>query len=283
MPPLALVFVVIAATCHAAWNFSLKKAEDKEVITWWAITLGASSMLPLVSPQAALPAAIWPYILGSAVAEVIYYWILIRAYEQADFSLAYPIARGAAPALLMFWSMLLMNERPTSLGLTGVIFILAGLMNVARGEKAHNLRGMHAKGVALALIVAVMISIYSFIDAAAVRMVAPLPYLAMVHALTGFFLLPLVVQRHGWRAILAKGRFHFPHIAWIAVLMPLGYILVLKAYAMAPVSYVGAMREVSIVFAAFAGWRWLGEDFGRRRSLGALLIFGGILLVAIGG
>jgi drug/metabolite transporter (DMT)-like permease len=112
-------------------------------------------------------------------------------------------------------------------------------------------------------------------------MVAPLPYLAMVHALTGLFIMPLVVKRHGWRAIFAKGRAHLLRIGWIAVLMPLGYVLVLKAYAMAPVSYVGAMREVSIVIAALAGWRWLGEDFGKRRSLGAMLIFGGILLVAI--
>jgi len=43
------------------------------------------------------------------------------------------------------------------------------------------------------------------------------------------------------------------------------------------------MREVSIVFAALIGWRRLGESFGRTRILGAILIFGSILIIAIAG
>jgi drug/metabolite transporter (DMT)-like permease len=35
------------------------------------------------------------------------------------------------------------------------------------------------------------------------------------------------------------------------------------------------------VFAALVGWRWLGEGFGGWRVTGALLIFAGILVIAI--
>jgi drug/metabolite transporter (DMT)-like permease len=49
------------------------------------------------------------------------------------------------------------------------------------------------------------------------------------------------------------------------------------------VGYAGAVREVSIVFAALAGWRWLGEPLGRWRLAGAVMIFVGIGLVAIAG
>jgi drug/metabolite transporter (DMT)-like permease len=38
-----------------------------------------------------------------------------------------------------------------------------------------------------------------------------------------------------------------------------------------------------IVFAALIGWRWLDESFGRARILGAMLIFVGILIIAIVG
>src|SRR5262249_61149302 len=58
------------------------------------------------------------------------------------------------------------------------------------------------------------------------------------------------------------------------------YILVLQAYRIASVSYAGAIREISVVFGALAGWRWLGEGFGLPRTIGALLIFLGILVIA---
>jgi multidrug transporter EmrE-like cation transporter len=113
-------------------------------------------MLPVVLSQTTLPATIWPYLLASALAEAVYYRILIRAYERVDFSLAYPVARGTAPALIVLWSMIFLGEHHRSFGLAGVIFILAGLMIVARGETARKLHGMHAKGLILALLVAVM-------------------------------------------------------------------------------------------------------------------------------
>lgn len=67
------------------------------------------------------------------------------------------------------------------------------------------------------------------------------------------------------------------------LLSVLTYILVLQAFSMARVSYGGAIREISIVFAAFIGWRWLGEGFGLARTIGAALMFTGILVVAIAG
>jgi drug/metabolite transporter (DMT)-like permease len=63
----------------------------------------------------------------------------------------------------------------------------------------------------------------------------------------------------------------------------LTYILVLQAYAISRVSYAGSVREVSIVFAALLGWRLLGERFGIARMIGAILITGGILIIAISG
>jgi drug/metabolite transporter (DMT)-like permease len=58
------------------------------------------------------------------------------------------------------------------------------------------------------------------------------------------------------------------------------YGLVLTAYTMAPLAYAGAIREVSVVFAALAGWLWLGESFGARRLAGAVTVFAGILVLA---
>jgi len=64
-------------------------------------------------------------------------------------------------------------------------------------------------------------------------------------------------------------------------LLVLTYWLVLLAYSAGHIAYAGAVREISVVFAALIGWRWLGEGFGLARFSGALLIFAGILMIAV--
>ena len=283
MPLLAIVFVLIAAVCHAAWNFLLKKVEDKQLVTWWAIMVGVLAALPLILPHAALPTTIWPYLLASAATETIYYLALIHAYEKADFSLIYPFARGAAPVFITLWSIIFLDETPAPAGLAGIALIRCGMVIVGQGQASPPGQRVRARDVLLAVFVAALISIYSVIDAAAVRQMAPLPYLMLVFALSGIFLTPFVLKRYGWRVMAAQGRKSALHIGVIAVLMPLGYTLVLKAYAFAQASYIGAIREMSIVFAALAGWRWLGEGFGGRRTAGALLMVAGILIIALAG
>jgi len=121
------------------------------------------------------------------------------------------------------------------------------------------------------------------IDGAAVKFVAPAPYTALVLALAVPLITPVALFRADRRALLAEGRRHWPRILLTGGLMQISYSLVLFAYARSPVSYAGAIREVSIIFAALAGWRWLNEPLGRRRLAGAVLICLGILIIAVAG
>jgi drug/metabolite transporter (DMT)-like permease len=68
----------------------------------------------------------------------------------------------------------------------------------------------------------------------------------------------------------------------VGILPSIPYFLILRVYAISGVSYAGALREVSIVFAAFAGRFLLGEPFGVTR-LGSLLIFASIVVIAVAG
>jgi drug/metabolite transporter (DMT)-like permease len=58
------------------------------------------------------------------------------------------------------------------------------------------------------------------------------------------------------------------------------YLFALAAYSIAPLNYSGAIREVSVVIGAFAGWKILGERLGPLRLVGAAIIFTGILIIA---
>jgi drug/metabolite transporter (DMT)-like permease len=285
MPLRALLLVLAAAAMHTGWNFLVKRAKDKQIFTWWAIIVGALVYLPLLTLYRPIPAQIWPYALSSACVEAVYYRTLVHAYTHGDFSLVYPVARGAAPALLAVWAILFLGERPQRAGIAGLALLLVGLLVVGSGHWRSQRQGvlLPRAGLGAALSTALCISIYSAIDGAAVRLMAPTPYTVLVFALTGLFVAPLVLRQYGYHDVMAVWQTDWVRILAVGMLMLLTYMLVLQAYAIAHVSYVGALREVSIVLAALAGWRWLGEAFGAVRTVGALLIFAGIVVIATAG
>ena len=131
--------------------------------------------------------------------------------------------------------------------------------------------------------VACCISIYSVIDGAAVRIAPPIPYTVAVIGVSALLMAPAVLARYGRQAVAGEWRANWPRIVLVGILTLVTYALVLQAYALGRVSYAGAIREISVVFAALVGWRWLGEGFGGWRVAGALLIFAGILVIAIVG
>ncbi len=60
------------------------------------------------------------------------------------------------------------------------------------------------------------------------------------------------------------------------------YGLVLVAVQHATVGYVTALRESSVVLAALAGWKLLGEGDHRRRLTSAGIVLAGLLVLVLG-
>ena len=285
VPLTALGLLLVAAVMHTTWNLLVKRAKEKQVFIWCSLIAGVIIFSPLIFTSSLFIVSIWPYLLSSAFVEAIYYITLIRAYENGDFSLVYPMARGAAPAFLLIWATLFLGERPRLFGLVGIALLVFGLIIVG-GKTWWSLRkttGFSKSTLALALGVACCISVYTAIDGAAVHHVSPLPYTVLVIALTVLFITPAVVMRYGNTAIVDELRTNWIRITLVGLFTLLAYILALKAYTLARVSYAGSVREISVVFAAFVGWRWLGESFGVIRLIGAMFIFAGILVIAFAG
>ena len=285
MPLTALGLLLAAAMMHTTWNLLVKRAKEKQVFIWCSLIVGTIIFSPLLLTSPLLLVTTWPYLISSALVEAIYYITLIRAYENGDFSLVYPMARGAAPAFLLILATFFLGERPRFFGLIGIALLVFGLIIVG-GKTWWTLRktsGFSKSALALALGVACCISIYTAIDGAAVHHVSPLPYTVLVIALAALFITPAVVKRYGNDAIANEWRANWLRITLVGLFTLLAYMLALKAYTIARVSYAGSVREISVVFAAFVGWRWLGESFGAIRLVGAMFIFAGILVIAFAG
>ncbi len=285
MPVQALLLVFTAAIMHTAWNFLVKRVTEKQVFTWWTLIAGWLLYFPLIWIDWPIPPAIWPYAIISALVEAAYFVALVRAYEHGDFSLVYPIARGAAPAMIAVWALLFLGEQPGVWGTAGLTVLIIGL-TVVGGAGILTGRGavkVSAESVPTALFLAFCISVYSAIDAAAVRMMPARSYAALVLVITSIMLAPILYSRYGTRAILAGFRKYPVRIFAVAFVMPVAYILVLNAYKLTKVSYAAAGREVSVIIAALAGWLLMGEEFGPIRTIGAALIFFGIMIIAVSG
>jgi drug/metabolite transporter (DMT)-like permease len=284
----ALLLLLAAAILHAGWNLLVKQAGEKHVFTWWAVVAGSLLFAPVLLWTAPWPSRVWPYALASALCETAYFIALATAYRLADFSLAYPLARGTAPALLALGAVVLLKEKLRLGGVLGLSLLVLGLLVVGTtGTKRTARTSRTAKhswaGIGSALAVAVLIALYTVIDGGAVRFVPPAAYNVLVLGLTALFLTPFILIRYDRRTLLAEWRQHWPRIIAVGALLMLSYGLVLFAYTLAPVAYAGAIREVSIVFAALAGWRWLNEPLGPWRVAGAILICAGIGLIALAG
>jgi drug/metabolite transporter (DMT)-like permease len=284
MPIAAIFLLLLSATLHALWNLLLKKSEEKYIAMGWQVILSGIFAFLLLLFTGFPPRSMWLFALVSMLLEAVYFILLSNAYSDHDFSLVYPIARGTAPAFLMLWSVLFLHETLTPGGILGVGMIVAGMVVIGATSLIQS-RGsrLHLRGVLIALSVALIISLYTLIDGTAVKNGPPLPY-----ALTMFMFVPFVtttynIRRFGWKYFAAGWNGPRLPILFAAVLGVVAYLLALIAYTFAPLSYSGAIREVSVVIGAFLGWRFLSEQMGGRRVLGAAVIFTGILIIALFG
>jgi drug/metabolite transporter (DMT)-like permease len=279
-----VLLLLAAAVLHAAWNLLLKPAKHRHVLMWGALVVTTVAFLPLLTFRPPI-SHVWLFVGTSAILEAAYYALLMTAYGTGDFSVVYPVARGTAPALLATWAVIFLRERPGAAGLTGMGLIVAGLLTVgATGSVPGRPRLRHpARGTSFALVLALLISIYSVVDGAAVKRADPFAYTVIVFALTTLVLTPLVLGRYGWPKVADVLGANLVRVIAVGVLQGLAYMIVLYVYSRAQVSYAGAIRESSIVLGALAGWLYLGEPFGRVRLAGSLVMFVGIVLIALAG
>jgi drug/metabolite transporter (DMT)-like permease len=278
----AIGILFISAVLHTSWNLLIKQSDDKYIVTFWMVAFGGVFALVALFFTGLPPRQMWGYAIISVCVEVAYFITLSYAYHDNDFSLVYPVARGTAPAFLALWSFVFLHETLTSGGRFGLALIIGGLIIIGVNTLMQShVTHLHFKGIAVALFIALLISIYSTIDGAAVKNGYPMPYVMTMFTLVPVVISPFIFIQYKWsqiKATLANQPFRIPLAGVIGVL---AYLMAVFAYSIAPLSYAGAVREVSVVIGALAGWWFLKERMGGVRVLGAAIIFSGILIIAI--
>lgn len=284
MPILAIALLFLSASLHTLWNLLLKQSRHKVIASWWIVSIGAIMFMPGLLLTGLPPREIWHFAFISAGLEAAYMLTLSLAYKNSDFSLVYPMARGTAPAFLLLWSLLFLHERLTGWGLAGLAMIISGLILTGTSSLIQNWTNLpNIKGIAAALATAFLISVYTFVDGIAVKRGPALPYGLLMFTLIPLWSTPFVLRSYGWSQVFGEWKMQPGRFLVTGFLGVLAYLIALYAYSFAPISYSGAIREISVVLGALAGWRFLGENLGPVRVVGAFVIFIGILVVALFG
>lgn len=286
MTALALALILAAAFIHASWNYFLKRSGGGTVFVWLFATLSALIYAPVAAlvigwQRPDFGSVHYGLMFASAVLHTAYYLLLDRGYRSGDLSVVYPLARGTGPLITIVCAVLLLQERPTPIAVTGALLIGGGAVALTGDPRKLRQSGnLHAVG--FALLTGCMIASYTLVDKVAVAAWLIPPLVQDWAANLGRVLLmtPLALRLRSdigptWRRAKKE-------IVAVALLCPLSYILVLTAMVFTPVSYVAPAREVSILVAAFMGTQLLAERDAARRLAAAAAMVAGIVCLALG-
>src|ERR1700761_2631267 len=76
----------------------------------------------------------WPWIALSGILHILYNFLLLKKYENADFSSAYPISRGVSPVLVSIGALLFMRQHLALQSIAGIGLISCGILLQVTGK-----------------------------------------------------------------------------------------------------------------------------------------------------
>jgi drug/metabolite transporter (DMT)-like permease len=273
MPPLAFTLALAAAVLHAFWNILLARARDPESATAVALVAAVIVFAPVTALRFEAEWAVWPFIVLTSILQLTYFALLATAYRKAELSFVYPVARGAAPAIVLVVSVVALGHSTSVPQVAGVALVVVGVLLV-RGLRPPS--DPHA--LAFALGIACVIASYTLLDKRGITHASPITYLelSMIPAALGYAAATIAVKGQ------ARVRAELGASAVIAGITSFtAYALVLAALARASAASVAAVRETSVVMATVFAAVVLHERVSRSRLAGSVLVVCGIALLAL--
>jgi uncharacterized membrane protein len=279
VPLSAFSLALGAAFLHASWNVMLAGARDSEAATAVATLCGVALLAPVALITGGVSDAALPFAAASAVLHVGYLALLARAYQDGEVSVVYPVSRGTAPVLVLAFGAAVLSEAPPTAAVMGVLAVAVGVFLVgARREISTyepKLDKPPRRDLLFGFAIALTIAAYTLVDAEGVDHAQAPAYLFLLLA-------PSSAVYAG--ALAARGRDLRAELrprAWLTGAFIVGaYGSVLAALRLADAAPVAAVRESSVVIAAFLAAVFLHENVDRRRISGALLVVAGVAAIA---
>ncbi len=290
----AIALILVSALLHAGWNLIGKRTA--QTVRFYAFAMGCGMLIfsPLLirawDDVIIMPGSFWLLLILSGLCQTLYMTGLSLAYRAGDLSMVYPLAR-AIPVLLVPLLVLLVYGK-TALELQDVV----GMLLIIFGSMALPLthwRNLHFRhyctpAIGWVLMAASATTGYSLVDSIAIGMMvetgidsftAGSSFVVLQAAATLLWMLPFV------RLVMKESLWKVPNIGMTALAgsFIIGtYLLILISMSMVEeVSYVVALRQVSIPLGVAIGFIWLREPVSMPRLQGLLLMLTGLVMVSL--
>ncbi|HEX7521882.1 MAG TPA: EamA family transporter [Acidimicrobiia bacterium] len=270
----ATLLALGSAVLHPMWNLIIKTSEARFLTAWGLYLAGALLFLPVL-PFVGVPgAAVLPYLVASSAVHVFYVAALVRAYHHGDFSLAYPLARGGGALLAALGGVLFLGDVLPALAWLAIAVVVGGLASFVRPSVSR-------AALLWAGLTAATIGTYTTIDSEGARRSSGLGYGIAIVGGAALALTAAGVARGRSAALLRSVRGNWRRSLVAGACLTIAYSMVLTAVRLAPVGYVAALRESSVVLGAGAGWLLLHERLGRARLASSAVVTAGLVLLVV--
>jgi drug/metabolite transporter (DMT)-like permease len=259
---------------HATWNLLVKTSDERFLTAWGQFVVGGVLLLPVLLFTGLPDADTIPFLVVSSIVHVVYVCALVRAYHHADFSFAYPLARGGGALVAAVGGVAFLSDDLSSLSWLSIAIVSIGLVSLVRPSV-----GLVAIG--WALLTALTIGIYTTLDAAGARRTdSGFVYgiVLVVGAALAISVLGIALGRGPAFARYLRSEQRIRIVAG-GLASVVAYSMVLAAVRLAPVGYVASLRESSVVLGAAAGWLLLHERLGKARIVSSVIVAAGLVLL----
>jgi drug/metabolite transporter (DMT)-like permease len=271
----ATLLALGSAALHAAWNLMIKTSTERFLAAWGQFLVGGLLFFPVLFVVGPPGTRVLPVLLASSVVHVVYISALVRAYHHGDFSFAYPLARGGGALLAAIGGVLFLSDELSAGEWVAIMIVVIGLLSLVRP-------GVSTIALAWAMLTALTIGVYTTLDIDGARRSSGIGYGIALMLSAGLALTITGVVAGRGRAFLCSVPREWRRYVVGGVFSTVAYTMVLVAGRLAPVGYVAALRESSVVLGALGGWLLLHERMGRARVASAVVVASGLgLLVGL--
>lgn len=273
-----LLAVLFAALLHASWNAVIRSGGDR-FQGMLLLTLTQALMGGLMAVFVPMPdGVVWAWLLLSGVLHAAYKLFLAAAYQHGDLSRVYPIARGAAPMIVVILGFFFLSDQIALKEYTGIGLIGVGVMLMAKGV----FRDGEARAlIPFALGSALCTAGYSIVDGMGARVAGHATmFTAWLFIFDGLFFTAFTGLTRGTAVFRASPK-AWSIGAFAGALSLVTYWIAVWAMTVAPIALVSALRETSVLFAVLIGVFVMREKINTAKIFAAIVILVGVVVTRI--
>jgi drug/metabolite transporter (DMT)-like permease len=277
LDPSAAGLMLVAGLLHASWHAIVKRGTGLPILAGMGVVSSVVA-LPFLLFVPLPPGSVWLILLLSVALHAAYKISLARAYASADFSKAYPLARGLVPLFAAALSYLWLNQLPGVGQSAGIVAIVCGAVGLVVDRVSFQLQ---VRSLLAALGASLMVAGYSVVDAwgahSSVGWASFTAWLIVIDSVAFLLIARLIQGPTLWsECVRAKTETLIAGMLGVTA-----FAVFIWALSHNPVANVTAFRECSVLFGALIGMTLLKERFTLQKLCCVSLITAGLVLIAV--